>query len=61
MTNTFDLFSSHVPMLEKYLLSKDKSNFLSNITNSLDRKLFELLINPLPENHAEVFKELRIS
>ncbi len=61
MANTFDLFSSHVPTLEKYLLSKDKPNFLSTITNSLDRKLFELLINPLPENHAEVFKELRIS
>jgi hypothetical protein len=49
-------FESHLSILEKYWLSSDKKQYLESLTNQTDKKLISLLINPLPENHDELFK-----
>jgi hypothetical protein len=53
-------FEPHLPMLEKYWLSNDKQQYVDSLTNQADKKLIGLLINPLPENHEDLFKELKL-
>jgi hypothetical protein len=47
-------------LIEKYLLSQNKNQFLNSIDNATDRNLLTLLVNPLPENYEDIFKELKI-
>jgi hypothetical protein len=53
-------YEAHLPMLEKYIISQDKKSYLDTITNQSEKKLLSLLVDQLPENYEDLFKELKL-